>query len=83
MTSGTGGGPLSFDIPNTQFTASDSEFASPGFRTLNPGDMFGLAHVSYSVGASTPPGTEIIGIETLASHRLRAALTPPMLSPSP
>src|SRR5262249_52342784 len=40
VTSGTtvGGGPFSLDtFPNTQFTASDSEFAAPGFRTVSPG----------------------------------------------
>jgi hypothetical protein len=52
VTSGTteGGGPLSLDtFPNTQFTASDSEFADSGFRTVDPGDTFGLAHVSYAL----------------------------------
>jgi len=63
VTSGTtqGGGPLSLDaFPNVQFTASDAEFAAPGYRTLNPGDVFGLAHVSYSVDSSTPSGRETI-----------------------
>jgi hypothetical protein len=42
--------PLSLDtFPNTSFTASDTEFASPGFRVLNPGDTFGLANVSFTV----------------------------------
>jgi len=79
MTSGTGGGPLSFDIPpnNTQFLASDSEFAKPGFRTFNPGDMFGLLHVSYSVGASTPPGTETIGIDNTGITSLTGSLISP------
>ena len=57
MTSGTtqGGGPLSLDtFPNTQFTASDAEFAAPGFRTVNPGEAFGLADVSYAVSSTTP-----------------------------
>jgi hypothetical protein len=40
------------------FTASDSEFAAPGFRTVNPGDVFGLAHVSYSVSATTSNGLD-------------------------
>ena len=77
VTSGTGGGPLSFELSNTQFLASDSEFASPGFRTFNPGDMFGLLHVSYSVGASTPPGTETIGIDNTGITSLTGSLIPP------
>jgi hypothetical protein len=63
VTSGTtaGGGPLSLDtFPNTQFTASDSEFAAPGFRTVNPGDVFGLAHVSFAISPSSPLGTDTI-----------------------
>jgi hypothetical protein len=65
VTSGTtqGGGPLSLDtFPNTQFTASDSEFALPGFRTLNPGDSFGLGHISFAVDPTTPSGTDAIVI---------------------
>jgi hypothetical protein len=70
VTSGTtvGGGPLSLDtFPNTQFTASDSEFAAPGFRTVNPGDTFGLAHVSFSVSATTAGGTDAIVLDSLAT----------------
>ncbi len=65
VTSGTtqGGGPLSLDtFPNTQFTASDSEFAAPGFRTVNPGDTFGLVHVSFTVSPTTALGTDTIAI---------------------
>jgi hypothetical protein len=64
VTSGTtqGGPPLSLDkFPNTQFTAADSEFAAPGFRIVNPGDVFGLAHVSYSVSAGSA-GTDTLTI---------------------
>jgi hypothetical protein len=62
VSSGTtqaGGLPLSTDsFPNTTFTGADTEFALPGFRTLNPGDSYGLAHVSYDVGyISTVPDT--------------------------
>jgi hypothetical protein len=67
VTSGTtqGGGPLSLDtFPNTQFTASDAEFASPGFRTINPGDIFGLGHVSFAVDPSTVNGTDTILISS-------------------
>ena len=64
VSSGTtqpGGPPLSTDtFPNTQFTGIDLEFAIPGFRTVNPGDTFGLAHVSYAVSSSTPNGTDTI-----------------------
>ena len=66
VSSGTtqpGGPPLSTDtFPNTQFTGIDPEFASPGFRTVNPGDTFGLAHVSYAVSSSTPNGIDTITI---------------------
>ncbi len=71
VTSGTtqGGGPLSQDtFPTSVFTASDSEFAAPGFRTVSPGETFGLAHVSYSISATTPNG-----VDTLAF--LNASLT--------
>jgi hypothetical protein len=71
VTSGTtvpGGGPLSLDtFPNTQFTASDSEFAAPGFRTVNPGDTFGLAHVSFAVSPTAPLGTDTINFVSSAT----------------
>ncbi len=58
-----GGPPLSGDtFPNTQFTGVDLEFASPGYRTVDPGDTFGLGHVSYTVSSSTPTGTDTITI---------------------
>ncbi len=54
-----GGLPLSLDtFPNTQFTASDAEFGLLGFRTVNPGDTFGLAHVSFTVSPTNAVGTE-------------------------
>ena len=66
VTSGTtvpGGGPLSLDtFPNLQFTASDSEFGPLGFRTVNPGDTFGLVHVSYLVSSTTSNGRDTITI---------------------
>lgn len=53
-----GGGPLSLDtFPNTHFTASDTEFAAPGFRTVSSGAMFGLAHVDYSVASNASVGS--------------------------
>jgi len=58
-----GGPPLSTDMfPNTQFTGVDLEFAIPGFRTVNPGDTFGIAHVSDAVSSSTPSGIDTIAI---------------------
>ncbi len=66
VSSGTtqpGGLPLSIDtFPNIQFTGADTEFALPGFRTVNPGDTFSLAHVSYAVSSSTPNGIDTITI---------------------
>ncbi len=63
MSGTTQGLPLSIDtFPNTQFTGADTEFASPYYRTVNPGDTFGLAYVSYSVSSSTPNGIDTITI---------------------
>ncbi len=66
VSSGTtqpGGPPLAADtFPSTTFTGADNEFASAGFRTVNPGDTFGLAHVSYAVSSSTPNGIDSITI---------------------
>jgi hypothetical protein len=73
VTSGTtqGGGPLSLDsFPNTKFTASDSEFASPGFRVVNPGASFGLAHVTYTISASSALGTDTLAISSGAATSL-------------
>jgi hypothetical protein len=70
VTSGTtqGAGPLSTDtFPNTQFTASDSEFAAPGFRTVSPGETFGLAHVSYAVSPTSPGGTDTLAFGSPAT----------------
>ena len=51
-------------FPNTDFVGGDAEFASPFFRTVNPGDIFGLVHVSYTV-APTAFGTATITIANL------------------
>jgi hypothetical protein len=71
VTSGTtvpGGPPLSLDaFPNTQFTAADSEFAAPGFRVVNPGDTFGLAHVSFAISPTTLFGRDTIAFVTTAT----------------
>jgi hypothetical protein len=79
VTSGTtqGGGPLSLDtFPNTQFTASDAEFAAAGFRTVNPGDTFGLAHVSYVVSSAAPIGTDTISFSSLTTSLSDENLNP-------
>jgi hypothetical protein len=60
VSSGTlqpGADPFSTDsFPNTDFLASDAEFAPAGFRTVSPGQTFGLAHVFYTVDSATLPG---------------------------
>ena len=61
-----GSDPLNFGIafPNTGFTVADSDGASPFFQTVNPGDTFGLANVSYSV-SPTFSGADSITIASL------------------
>lgn len=61
-----GSNPLNFGItfPNTDFAVADSDGASPFFQTVNPGDVFGLANVSYAVD-STASGTDTIMIASL------------------
>ena len=80
VTSGTtvpGGLPLSLDtFPNTQFTAADSEFASPGFQTVNPGETFGLAHVSYTVSPTTSNGLDTIAFSNVLLTELNGADIP-------
>jgi hypothetical protein len=83
VTSGTtqGGGPLSLDtFPNMLFTASDSEFASPGFRTVNPGDVFGLAHVSYSISSTTPNGIDTISFSNVSLTDINGNAIPVSIS---
>jgi hypothetical protein len=60
-TSLPGSDPLNFGIsfPSTSFTVSDSDGGSPFFQTVNPGDTFGLATVSYTV-SPTFSGTDTI-----------------------
>ncbi len=49
--------PFTFDsFPTQDFSASDFTLAAPGFITLNPGDIFGLAHVTYSIDPGAPAG---------------------------
>jgi hypothetical protein len=61
-----GSDPLDFGIafPNTGFTVADSDGGSPFFQTVNPGDQFGLANVSYSV-SPTFSGSDAITIASL------------------
>ncbi len=49
--------PFTFDsFPTQDFSAGDFTATAPGFITLNPNDMFGLAHVTYSVDSGAPAG---------------------------
>ena len=62
------GSPLSLNnFANTDFIASDAEFAPPNFyRTLNPQDVFGLARVLYTVAANAS-GTDALSIVGVGS----------------
>jgi hypothetical protein len=63
-----GGLPLSLGTsPTTPFTASDSEFASPGLRTVNLGQSFGLAHVSFAISPTSPGGADAIACGSLTT----------------
>ena len=68
-----GSDPLDFGIsfPNTGFAVSDSDGASPFFQTVNPGEVFGLASVSYTV-SPTFSGTDVL---TLASLNVGTSLS--------
>jgi hypothetical protein len=61
VSSGTlqpGADPLSTTpFPNSDFIASDSEFAPPGARSVGPGGVFGIAHVFYTIAPSAAPGS--------------------------
>lgn len=46
-------------FPNNDFVAGDVSMTSPGFVTLNSGDILGLAHVSFSVDSGVPVGDTI------------------------
>ena len=80
VTSGTtvpGGAPLSLDtFPNTGFTASDSEFAAPGFRVVMPGQSFGLANVSFSISATTPNGLDTLSFLNVSLTDINGADIP-------
>jgi hypothetical protein len=66
-----GSDPLNFGItfPNTSFTVSDSDGGSPFFQTVNPGDSFGLANVSYTVSPT------FSGIDTISSLGIGTSLS--------
>lgn len=74
--------PFSFDtFPNTNFIASDAEFAPPGFTTIAPGQTFGLAHVSYSVSPGASPLSSAVvtfGPATDVSGTTSAGGNPPI-----
>jgi hypothetical protein len=51
---------LSLDsFPNTHLAGSDAEFAFPSI-TVNPGDVFGLGFITYSVAPNAPGSDEPI-----------------------
>ena len=64
---------LSLDsFPNTSFTGSDTAFLVSSI-TLNPGDVFGLGLVSYSVASSAPAGDVQISFLTAGTSLSDAA----------
>ena len=55
--------PLSLDgLPTKDLSVLDSDAAPPGFITLNPGDVYGMEHVTYLVAPGTPPGAITVSI---------------------
>jgi len=54
----TQGSTFSFStFPGTALETFDFDVSSVGFREIDPGQTFGLVHVTYSVAASAAPGT--------------------------
>jgi hypothetical protein len=49
-------------FPLTDFVASDADFTAPYFVTLNTGNEYGLAHVTYSVAQGTPTGSITVSL---------------------
>ncbi len=45
---------------STEITAND--LANSGGTTLTPGDIFGLAHISFAVAAGTPDGMVLVSL---------------------
>jgi PEP-CTERM motif len=57
--------PITFDtFPTQDFSAGDLDLTPPGFVMLNPGDTFGLAHVTYSVNSGAHPGPIAVSLVT-------------------
>ena len=55
--------PSRYPFANRDFVASDSEFAAAGYRSVGPGDSYGLVHVTYTVApGAAPPATDSIMI---------------------
>jgi hypothetical protein len=55
-------------FPTDSFIAADTEFTDPFFRTIGPGDSFGLAHVFFELDpAASGPWTLTIGPGTSLS----------------
>jgi PEP-CTERM motif len=52
-------------FPNTQFTASDADESVPFQTVLNDGDVYGLAHVSYSVAPGT--SSEVVPVSLVSN----------------
>lgn len=50
-------------FPTTGFTAGDSGYpvqgGYPGYTTVNPGDVYALGLVSYSIASTASPGTRV------------------------
>ena len=44
-------------FPGTMLETFDFDVSSVGFREIDPGQTFGLVHVTYSVAAGAAPGT--------------------------
>ena len=54
----THGSVFSFStFPGTSLETFDFDVSSVGFREIDPGQTFGLVHVTYSVAAGAAPGT--------------------------
>jgi hypothetical protein len=66
----TGSSPPGFSS-SLEFTeATGNDLAAAGGQVVNPGDTWGLAHVTYQVDPSAPPGTVIPMILELNSVNL-------------
>jgi hypothetical protein len=76
-----GSDPFVISSTATSFLASDSEFNPPDFfRTLNPGDILGLAHVSYSIDGNALLGDRVLHIG-LGTQVVDANLDPITFTP--